>query len=488
MIFTQRHRILIIKIIAILFIVLFVYAATSKLLDFETFRVQIAQSPLLSDYAGIIAWFVPGLEILLAIFLMLPRYKEAALYACFTLMVMFTAYIVIILNYSDFIPCSCGGVLENLSWKQHLIFNCVFIALATMAIVNWQKDRFQFKVLMLGFLSVIGSGIVVLLFAMSEKEIKRNSAFIRRYPPNAAVEKKAIDLGVNSYYIIGIFDDKIYLGNYTAPLIVKVLSTSLENIGTYSIQLQDTDLPYRRIQIDLLPPYFYIADGTLAHIYRGSMKDWKTHNLVVDSIYFNSLVVMDSTRFGIRTESSVSGENLIASININSPTPLNLGKNLLEKQNAGIFENEGKLLWNKEMERLVYVYTYSNHFFSIKDSLKLDLDGRTIDTVKRPELKMLTIESKGQTKFGAPPLFINKSVATWGNYLFINSDRLGRYEAEDMLDEATIIDVYNLENGEYSYSFYIYFYKNSKLKSFKVENKKLFAIMDKHLVLYDLNR
>src|SRR5690554_5124528 len=108
--------------IAYLFILLFVYAAVSKLLDFETFRIQLAQSPLLSAYAGIIAWAVPGVELLISVFLLFSWYRRLALYACFTLMVMFTAYIYIILNFSDFVPCSCGGVLEKLSWGEHLVF------------------------------------------------------------------------------------------------------------------------------------------------------------------------------------------------------------------------------------------------------------------------------------------------------------------------------------------------------------------------------
>src|SRR5690606_38729529 len=96
--FVKKYREFTINVIRVLFIVLFVYAATSKLLDFETFTVQLAQSPLLSAYAGIVAWAVPGLEILIAILLTIPKYRIPALYVAFTLMVMFTAYIYIILN------------------------------------------------------------------------------------------------------------------------------------------------------------------------------------------------------------------------------------------------------------------------------------------------------------------------------------------------------------------------------------------------------
>src|SRR5690606_39037914 len=38
------------------FIILFVYAAVSKLTDFENFQVQVAQSPLLSAFATVIAY------------------------------------------------------------------------------------------------------------------------------------------------------------------------------------------------------------------------------------------------------------------------------------------------------------------------------------------------------------------------------------------------------------------------------------------------
>src|SRR5690606_27024460 len=81
--------------VSYLFVLLFLYAAISKLLDFETFTVQLAQSPLLSAYAGFIAWAVPCLEILIAVLLTLPNFRIPALYAAFTLMVMFTAYIYI---------------------------------------------------------------------------------------------------------------------------------------------------------------------------------------------------------------------------------------------------------------------------------------------------------------------------------------------------------------------------------------------------------
>jgi hypothetical protein len=117
-----------------------VYAATTKLLDYEKFRLQIGQSPVLTGFAGIIVWLVPATEFIVAAMLMITRYRLIGLYASFSLMVMFTAYIVVITRFSDYVPCSCGGVLEKLSWNEHLVFNLVFVALGATSILLYPKD------------------------------------------------------------------------------------------------------------------------------------------------------------------------------------------------------------------------------------------------------------------------------------------------------------------------------------------------------------
>jgi len=122
-------------VVSYLYILLFVYAAVSKVLDFENFQAQIGQSPLLSIFAEYVSYGVLILEFSIALLLAFPPLRTAGLYMAFTLMVLFTSYIYLILNYSAFVPCSCGGILEHMGWKEHLIFNIVFVILAAVAIL-----------------------------------------------------------------------------------------------------------------------------------------------------------------------------------------------------------------------------------------------------------------------------------------------------------------------------------------------------------------
>jgi len=130
--------------IAFLLILLFVYAAISKLVDYHVFRMQLHRSPLLAFAAPFVAWFIPVLELFISTLLVFEPTRLKGLYASILLLSLFTFYLIAMLCFSPYIPCSCGGILQGLSWKTHILFNLVFIALCIIAIVKWQ-DQYNLK-------------------------------------------------------------------------------------------------------------------------------------------------------------------------------------------------------------------------------------------------------------------------------------------------------------------------------------------------------
>ena len=124
------------------FIILFVYAAVSKLTDFENFQVQVAQSPLLSAFATFIAYATVIGELIIALMLCFTKSRLLGLYLFLGFMTALTVYIFLILNYSPFVPCSCGGVLEKMGWWEHLWFNGV-VCLVTVFIIITDNNTFS---------------------------------------------------------------------------------------------------------------------------------------------------------------------------------------------------------------------------------------------------------------------------------------------------------------------------------------------------------
>ncbi|MCT4121910.1 hypothetical protein HZP71_04510 [Elizabethkingia anophelis] len=137
---TKRTRIP--TFISIFFILLFCYAAISKIMDFEKFQIQMTESPLLSTFAGFLPYVLVISEFIIAGLLCYRITQNAGLLASFILMLFFTGYIAHMLLTSENLPCSCGGILEKMSWTQHLYFNIGCAVLAAIVLgINIRNSR-----------------------------------------------------------------------------------------------------------------------------------------------------------------------------------------------------------------------------------------------------------------------------------------------------------------------------------------------------------
>lgn len=488
---TRHTRNWIVEIISYLFVLLFVYAAVSKLLDFENFQVQLGQSPLLSAFAGTISWIVPLSELVIASMLIAPRFRKIGLYAAFTLMVMFTTYIFIILNYSAFVPCSCGGVLEKMGWKEHLVFNLFFVLLVLGGIVLYSKKTgspfLKHTSLKLTLFLLVGTGSVLSLFFLSEDIMHNRNNFVRRFPPHPAIYDRALDLKINSYYIAGMDEKYIYLGNVTAPLHIKVLDTTFQIIEETEISLSKMDILFRTTSIQIVPPNFFFIDGTVPIIFSGKVKDWKA-NLRLTKGFFSLAVPVGPETFAIRTRSSKTNEDVLGLLKIGDCPSIELTEDILEKQIDGIFDTDGMLLYNDQLKKVIYTYYYRNQFFVMdaNNILTTDFIGNTIDTISQAQIKIDYVSSKKMNKMSAPPLIVNQSTATYGDYLFVHSGLLGKFEPKSTWRRSSVIDVYNLVKNTYAFSFYIPDREGEGLSQFRVYKDKMVCMVGNHIVLYEL--
>ena len=139
--FSWLSKTTIVEIISMLFVILFLYTGISKLMEYGVFKEQIAESPILQPIAPFIAWGLPLTEFLVSILLIIPRWRLKGLYASLLLMIAFTLYIGAIMAFNKELPCSCGGIISELSWQGHLIFNSVFILLALAGVLLEKLTR-----------------------------------------------------------------------------------------------------------------------------------------------------------------------------------------------------------------------------------------------------------------------------------------------------------------------------------------------------------
>lgn len=135
----MKARIIITQLIIISLILLWLLAGIPKVMDIATFSKQLERMPYIGWMHGVISWSLPVIMLLAAVLLAIPKTKLYGLYLSLGLLIAFGVYIVSVLAFSDFVPCTCAGIRINIAWKEHLLICGIGIVLTSLVI--WMEKR-----------------------------------------------------------------------------------------------------------------------------------------------------------------------------------------------------------------------------------------------------------------------------------------------------------------------------------------------------------
>ena len=338
--------------------------------------------------------------------------------------------------------------------------------------------------------TLIGSVLAVIaLFLLSSNLTEKHNSFLRLFPPHPIFERDTFNIKYNSYYIAGASDQTIYLGNHVAPLHVLVLTSDFSDTVQQSIHvISAVDIKFRSLSLKVDSPYFYLSDGTVPAIFKGRVDDWRAHRITgFDSAYFTDLVPASSSSFFLRSLSSVTDQYILGKESLyKGESKLTFKQDLLQKQIDGKFCVDGSMAYNQELNRLVYTYYYRNQFLVMDSNLNLLYEGRTIDTVSRARLKIASVSQGQKLVMAEPPLMVNKRSSTSGNWLLVHSNLLARNEDIETFRNASVIDVYSLNDSQYQFSFYIHDFAGEKMKFFYIKGDRLVVLFERHIMLFGI--
>lgn len=124
-----------------LLIFLFTYTSIDKLSGHKQFVNVLHDVPLLKAGAEVVAWTVPLTELTIVLLLFFPKTRLAGFYSSVLLLSLFTVYLVYMIVYLPKLPCSCGGVISRMSWRQHVWFNVAWVGAALVGVTMERRVR-----------------------------------------------------------------------------------------------------------------------------------------------------------------------------------------------------------------------------------------------------------------------------------------------------------------------------------------------------------
>lgn len=138
----MKRKDLFVEITVFLYVLLYIYTAASKWLNFDDFVWQMNNQPFDDKYTSLLVYGIPTLEILTSLLLLFKKTRLIGMYGVTSLMAVFTGYVALVTtNFYDRIPCSCGGIIHDLNWPQHLILNSSFLVIGIISIVILKKEE-----------------------------------------------------------------------------------------------------------------------------------------------------------------------------------------------------------------------------------------------------------------------------------------------------------------------------------------------------------
>lgn len=123
------------------FLIVFVsYTVMNKFLALKSFQINLLKTGVFGNNTTIyLSYFVIIVEFLVLLFLVFNK-KFGTLFMIIMLSV-FTIYISFLRLYGRYEVCGCGGILNGLQFKYHLIINILLISFSYLIYNSYKKSN-----------------------------------------------------------------------------------------------------------------------------------------------------------------------------------------------------------------------------------------------------------------------------------------------------------------------------------------------------------
>lgn len=329
------------------------------------------------------------------------------------------------------------------------------------------------RVLILLWITVALLTLVAIGSVVTNDNAKYHNDFVRIFPPHFLTLGSSLKIDGRRFSLSGLGNGKIYLQDRRHG---GLLIAGGQFTDTTHIEVQG----FKGCELTIDSPWFFLHSGQMAEIRRGNMSDWSADVTFNELPGFTLMQPISKTTVILRTVDMEKRKSIFVRSDF-----LDVSKDILKTQIDGILCTDGFLQYSKECHRLIYAYRYRNQFLSLDTMLNIQFAGKTIDTTT--VAKISVAEIGGEIKMSKPPLIVNKGTCIDGKYLFVHSNLKARNESIDQAKNNSVVDIYDVLDGHYLYSFHVENIEGTKMQFFRVAKHVLVATFPEHIVQYDLN-
>jgi hypothetical protein len=327
---------------------------------------------------------------------------------------------------------------------------------------------FMKKITIMLAVAILSASAVFIFAFITADRSKFNNNFVRVFPPHAADLASFLKTEPDRFFLSGLSKEYVFLRDKYGIL---RLNLKLNDSVRTDLELQNGS----DVLVD--SPYFFIRNESTISFEYGCLDNWKVERTFPNLPGFTAIRPISLSTAVLRSNDFAKRENFLMKSH-------GTKKFVLQKQVDGILCTDGLLDYSPALSTIVYTYRYRNQFICLDTNLNVLRFGKTIDTTS--VAKIGVADTGDKVTLSKPPLMVNRSTSIDGKFLFVHSNLMARNEFPDQFQRRSVIDVYDLTDASYLFSFYIENYHGLRMQKFVVRNSILVAIFKDAVSLYYL--
>jgi len=332
-------------------------------------------------------------------------------------------------------------------------------------------------------------GVIVTFEFKSMVKPNSHNAFDRRFIHSKMIIKDVVGFPDKQVSFAGKLDTDIKLNIHATQFTLFKLDYSLNNLDTLIIKFPSLFNKKVTIFKDLLGSNIYYSNsiGDFFIFDGNTSVSYKVKGVSIDkfqAISPNTIIARALHNFDKQSNRS------LVKLKISNKV-VTENEYILPKNINGFFTNDGFLNYDKQNALILYLYSYRGEFLCLDTNLRLLYKAKTIDTVRTAQIKTGFLTSRGKNGElrtlitpTSPPNLINVCMTTNRDKIYIRSKLKADNESDTNFEQNNVVDVYDIKQGGYLYSFYIPKYKHNRIREFQINGKNLVAIYKDYLVTY----
>jgi len=333
-------------------------------------------------------------------------------------------------------------------------------------------------------LSICCVSSVLLLTAMGYMSNPKNhigNGFLRSIPSKKMEGLGFVAIRDNVHYLAGGNGEQVYLGNWIKPFELLKVDYRSKKIDTVRIQDENVKKLLKGSYVVVDKAMIYLMDGINGRLFStdtgtlvfGSEKQVSPYSAAIstgDGGHILRVVQNNFSNNFMKVGSRSSGNQL-------SPD---------DRPNS-MFATDGSICVTPDHRKMFYSFYYKNQFLCLDKDLHTIYNGKTIDTCATAQIKVSRVASDNSLRVTSPPRQVNYKSAANNKWLFVQSAIAADNDTQESLRHLSVVDVYDVEDGNYQFSIYIPHFKDGKMIDFKVYDHLLVALYQGYVYFYQLN-